>query len=114
MLVSPAIFSQVTIDFANCDHEASAKAIAKGLSARTEPSFWIHTSGTLILGCETMDKGCFGQLLPKVFDDWDGVGELTSQPDHVSSPVHRIVHVNQRLDPQRTQVREGRGGVSNK
>ena len=75
-------------DFANCDHEASAEAIARGLQSRTEPSYWIHTSGTLILGWETMDKGCFGDELPKVFNDWDGVNELVSQPDHAA---HRVV-----------------------
>ena len=42
----------------------------------------------MILGWETMDKGCFGDLLPKVFDDWDGVHELVSQPDHAA---HRVV-----------------------
>lgn len=75
-------------DFANCDHEASAKAIAKGLASRQEPSFWIHTSGTLILAWETMDKGCFGESLPKVFDDWEGIGDLVTQPDHAA---HRVV-----------------------
>ena len=35
-----------------------------------------------------MDKGCFGDELPKVFNDWDGVWELVSQPDHAA---HRVV-----------------------
>jgi nucleoside-diphosphate-sugar epimerase len=75
-------------DFANCDHEASAKAISKGLSQRSSRSYWIHTSGTGILTWETIDKECYGEELPRVFDDMDGVGELTNQPDRA---LHRGV-----------------------
>ena len=35
-----------------------------------------------------MDKGCYGDELPKVFNDMDGVGELVSQPDRAA---HRVV-----------------------
>jgi nucleoside-diphosphate-sugar epimerase len=35
-----------------------------------------------------MDKQCYGEELPKVYNDWDGVGELVSQPDHAA---HRVV-----------------------
>ena len=75
-------------DFANCDHEASSHAIAKGLSERSEPSHWIHTSGTGILCWETMDKECYGEVLPKVYNDLDGVNELVTMPDHA---WHRVV-----------------------
>ena len=79
-------------DFANCDHEPSAEAISKGLSQRSAPSYWIHTSGTGILGWETVDKECYGDELPKVFDDMDGVGELVNQPDRAAHrPVDKIV-----------------------
>jgi nucleoside-diphosphate-sugar epimerase len=35
-----------------------------------------------------MDKECYGEELPKVFNDLDGVGELVSQPDRAA---HRVV-----------------------
>ena len=68
----------------------SAKAITKGLAKREKPAFWIHTSGTFILGDETLKKNAFGELLPKVFNDWDGVNELTSQP---ADAPHRDVDI---------------------
>ena len=78
------------LDFANCDHEVAAKAIAAGFSQREgeTPAFWIHTSGSMILAWETLQKKCLGELLPKVYNDWDGVGELVSLPDFAA---HRVV-----------------------
>lgn len=78
----------IPADFANCDHEASAEAISKGLSQRTEPAHWIHTSGTLILGWETIQQGCYGEELPKIYNDLDGVKELVTLPDQAA---HRVV-----------------------
>ena len=82
--------ADIVYHFANCDHEPSAQAIARGLGRRsgTAPGYWIHTSGALILGTETIDRGCWGESLTQVFDDWDGIGELTSLPDHAE---HRNV-----------------------
>ncbi|KAI1623512.1 hypothetical protein EDD37DRAFT_650606 [Exophiala viscosa] len=82
--------ADIVFHFANCDHEASAKAIVRGLARRTgnTPGYWIHTSGALILGTETIDRGCWGAELSQVFDDWNGVDELTSLPDHAE---HRNV-----------------------
>jgi nucleoside-diphosphate-sugar epimerase len=88
LIAEEAKKADIVYHFANCDHEASAEAISKGLAQRKEPSYWIHTSGTLILGFETIQKGCYGQELPKVFNDWDGVNELINIPHE--SP-HRVV-----------------------
>ena len=35
-----------------------------------------------------MQKGCYGEELPKVYNDWDGVAELVTLPD---SAAHRVV-----------------------
>lgn len=35
-----------------------------------------------------MEKGCFGEELPKVYDDMDGVGELVTLSDQAA---HRVV-----------------------
>ncbi|OQU97261.1 Semialdehyde dehydrogenase, NAD binding domain-containing protein isoform 2 [Cladophialophora immunda] len=90
LIEEEAANTDIVYHFANCDHEPSARAIAKGLARRNRdgPGFWIHTSGTLILGWETIDLADFGNKLDKVYDDWDNVGELISQPDHAA---HRNV-----------------------
>lgn len=70
-------------DFANCDHLPAAEAIIRGLARREaqDPAFLIHTSGTMILAWETIQEGTWGETRPKVYDDWEGVTELISQPD---------------------------------
>lgn len=35
-----------------------------------------------MLAWETLEKKCFGIELPKVYDDWDGIKEVTSLPDY--------------------------------
>jgi hypothetical protein len=69
------------LDWANCDHEASASAIVKGLSSRSTPGFLIHTSGTGILTYADVARGSYGTPSTKVYNDWDGVSEVTSLPD---------------------------------
>jgi hypothetical protein len=95
--------ADVVYHFANCDHEPSANAIAKGLARRQgdQPGYWIHTSGTLILGWETIELAEFGNRLDKVFDDWDNVKELTSHPDQAA---HRNVSSLIRSAVERTDV----------
>jgi hypothetical protein len=79
LIEEEAAKADIVYHFANCDHEPSAHAIAKGLARRESqvPGYWIHTSGTLILGWETMDLADYGNRLDKVFDDWEHVKELT-------------------------------------
>ncbi|KAK5459862.1 hypothetical protein LTS15_003991 [Exophiala xenobiotica] len=90
LIEEEAANTDIVYHFANCDHVPSAEAIAKGLARRQRdgPGYWIHTSGTLILGYETMVKNAFGDRLDKVFDDWDNVKELISHPD---AAAHRDV-----------------------
>ena len=78
------------IDFADSDHIASAEAFARAIAKRTSsnPVYYIHTSGTGILAWETTEKNCYGTELPKVYNDWDGIKEVTSIPD---SALHRNV-----------------------
>ncbi|KIW89682.1 uncharacterized protein Z519_09838 [Cladophialophora bantiana CBS 173.52] len=90
LIEEEAANTDIVYHFANCDHEPSARAIAKGLARRNSegPGYWIHTSGTLILGWETIDLADFGNRLNKVYDDWDNVNELMSHPDQAA---HRNV-----------------------
>lgn len=77
-----------TSDFANADHEAAATALVKGLSAREEPGYLIHTSGTGILLFTDFKSDTYGEASEKVYDDLENVAEVTSLPDHAP---HRIV-----------------------
>ncbi|KAJ6006786.1 hypothetical protein N7451_004730 [Penicillium sp. IBT 35674x] len=73
------------------DHAGAAKAIAAGLVAgHTEqnPGYWLHTGGTGILTFEDSDSGIYGNKSEKVYDDWEGVEELLTLPDHA---FHRNV-----------------------
>jgi nucleoside-diphosphate-sugar epimerase len=56
--------------------------------APSHPVFYIHTSGTGLLTWETAEKNAYGTELPKVYDDWESIKEVTSIPD---SALHRLV-----------------------
>ena len=52
------------------------------------PKCFIHTSGTGILITDDVATGAYGTQNDKVFDDWEGIKEITSLPDHA---LHRKV-----------------------
>lgn len=81
--------ADIVMHFANCDHEASAKAIIDGINRSQKPEvFYIHTSGSGILTAETFDKEAWGEEMTQTYNDWDGVKELWELPDHA---LHRKV-----------------------
>lgn len=89
ILVQESAAADIVLNFADSDHPPSAKAIVRGAKQHTKtPVFVIHTSGTGILTWKTVETGAFGQLEDKVYDDWEGVDEVTSLPDHAA---HRNV-----------------------
>lgn len=55
----------------------------RGLASRptTTPGFLIHTSGTGILLVDDIRSNTYGEAADKVYDDLDGVGQVTSLPD---------------------------------
>ena len=81
LIAEEAAKADIIMHFANCDHEASANAIIKGLSASSKPGYFIHTSGTGILTVEDVMASRYGRENPKVYDDWENVAEVTSLPD---------------------------------
>ncbi|EXJ91034.1 hypothetical protein A1O1_04141 [Capronia coronata CBS 617.96] len=83
IIEAAAANADIVYHFAHADHEPSARAIAKGLARREGdgPGYWIHTSGAGILGVETIQLADYGNLLEKVYDDWDKIQELKSLPD---------------------------------
>jgi hypothetical protein len=73
------------------DHEGAAEAIAEGLAeghSKERPGFWLHTGGTGILTYKDSEADRLGESSDHVYNDWDGVEELTNLPD---SAFHRNV-----------------------
>lgn len=73
---------------ADCDHVGAAQALVAGLAQSPKKTFLIHTSGTGVLAFEDFESSTYGIKREKVYDDWDGIGEVTSLPDVA---VHRNV-----------------------
>lgn len=71
------------IDHASADEEVALGALVRGLATHSpdHPGYLIHTSGTGILCFGDLERKTFGEASTKVFDDWDGIGEVTSLPD---------------------------------
>ncbi|CAO2649260.1 Nn.00g066450.m01.CDS01 [Neocucurbitaria sp. VM-36] len=88
LITTEASNADIVVHTANCDHVGAANAIVAGLAQSQKKPFLIHTSGTGMLGFEDSDSGTYGIKREKIYDDWDGVGEVTSLPD---SAVHRNV-----------------------
>jgi hypothetical protein len=59
------------------------KAIINGFLAHESdrPGFLIHTSGTGILLFTDIRSGTYGEATDKVYDDLEGVQDVTSLPD---------------------------------
>ncbi|RAH50019.1 NAD-dependent epimerase/dehydratase family protein [Aspergillus brunneoviolaceus CBS 621.78] len=73
--------SDVVLNFANCDHLPAAEAIIRGLARRKEQGTVTHTSGAKIIAWEMESQPSnWGQLIPRYYNDLEGVAELTSLP----------------------------------
>jgi hypothetical protein len=83
LITKEASQADIVVHTADCDHEASAHAIVAGLGQKKdgEKGYLIHTSGTGILCFADYERKSYGVKNEKVFDDWEGVEEVTSIPD---------------------------------
>ncbi|OJJ59626.1 hypothetical protein ASPSYDRAFT_78006 [Aspergillus sydowii CBS 593.65] len=92
LLKSQAAKADIVLHAADAsDHEGAARAIASGLiegNSRNRPGYWLHTGGTGILTWEDTKYGRLGLSSEKIYNDWEGIGELTSLPDEA---FHRNV-----------------------
>ncbi|KAF2176796.1 putative nucleoside-diphosphate-sugar epimerase [Zopfia rhizophila CBS 207.26] len=90
LLTTEASKADVVLHCTNADHEGSAKALIAGLAKKEngKPGYLIHTSGTGILCVADFERKSYGIKNEKVFNDWDGVKEVTSLPD---AAAHRNV-----------------------
>lgn len=75
--------ADIVLSCASADHEGSVKAFIRGLSAHSpnRPGYLIHTSGTGILCWQDIEHKTYGEAATKIYDDWNGIQELTSLPD---------------------------------
>ena len=80
--------ADIIMNWASSDHPSSAEAIARGVLAakgvKDHPTYLIHTSGTGILTWKTVETKRYGDLEAKIYDDWEGISEVTSFPDHAA------------------------------
>ena len=88
LLTTEASNADIVVNSANCDHAGAAKAIIAGLAQSQKETYLIHTTGTGILAFEDVESKTYGIRREKVYDDWDGVDEVTSLPD---AAAHRLV-----------------------
>lgn len=88
LLKEEASKADIVLHCADCDHQGAAEALVAGLRRSGNPTYLIHTSGTGMLGWQDFEEGTYGSTREKVYNDWDGIGEVTSIPD---SAIHRNV-----------------------
>jgi hypothetical protein len=83
LITKAASEADIVVHTADCDHEPSANAIVAGLGQKKagEKGWLIHTSGTGILCFKDYERKSYGVHNEKVYDDWDGIKEVTSIPD---------------------------------
>ena len=86
------------LDCANADNENAVNALTKGLAASTTegPGFYIHTSGSALLFVADIDRKTYGETSNKIYNDWEGIEEVTSLPDHAPHRKNdkNIIHAN--------------------
>jgi nucleoside-diphosphate-sugar epimerase len=80
LLTKEAAQADIVVNTANCGDLASAEALIAGLSQRQRDTYLIHVSGTGNLTYDDLSTSSFGVARDRVFDDWDGLGEVTSLP----------------------------------
>ncbi|KAF2225133.1 nucleoside-diphosphate-sugar epimerase [Elsinoe ampelina] len=90
LITSEARAADIVLHLADADDVSSARAIAEGLRSKPggQVGFWIHLSGTGILTWKDVDRDTYGEESGEVYDDWEGVGAVTSLPDQA---LHRGV-----------------------
>ncbi|KAI9044300.1 putative nucleoside-diphosphate-sugar epimerase [Aspergillus affinis] len=99
--------ADIVLHCADCDHIASAEAIAKGATQHTpeRPLWIIHTSGTGILTVEDFRTNTWGLYRAKEHDDWDGVDELLNLPeDSLHRNVDKIINDAGKNNPDSVKV----------
>ncbi|KAL9567249.1 hypothetical protein ACKAV7_008491 [Fusarium commune] len=84
LLADEVFKADITCHWANCEDEMAAKAIAEGISRKhaDAPGFVIHLSGADIICFDDVNAGTCGIKRDRTFNDWEGIGEVTSLQDN--------------------------------
>jgi nucleoside-diphosphate-sugar epimerase len=89
LLTKEASQADIVVHCADADHTGAASALTAGLASKEgKTGYLIHTSGTGILSFADYEKKLYGVKNEKIYNDWDGIKEVTSLPD---TAAHRNV-----------------------
>lgn len=81
LIASEATAADIVLNWASSDHVGLTNAILTGLKTKHSDGFLIHTSGTGLLTYEDVKNNRQGVESLKVYNDWEGVGEVLALPD---------------------------------
>ncbi|KAJ4302885.1 hypothetical protein N0V90_001776 [Kalmusia sp. IMI 367209] len=81
LLTAEAAKADIIVHTANADHPGAATALVAGLAQKQTPGYLIHTSGTGIVASADVQRKTYGELATHVYNDADGIKEVTSLPD---------------------------------
>ncbi|KAF1971790.1 NAD(P)-binding protein [Bimuria novae-zelandiae CBS 107.79] len=81
LLTTESAKADIVVHTANADHPGAAIAIVAGLAQKQTPGYFIHTSGTGIVASADTERKTYGEQTAHVYNDWDGIKEITSLPD---------------------------------
>lgn len=81
LLTTEAAKADIVVHTANADHPGAATALVAGLAQKQTPGYLIHTSGTGIVASADVERKTYGEQTVHVYNDWDGIKEMTSLPD---------------------------------
>ncbi|PVI07642.1 NAD(P)-binding protein [Periconia macrospinosa] len=81
LLSAEAAKADVILHTANAGNVAAVEALVAGLAQKQTPAYIIHSAGTGSLGVPDVQNNTLGSASEKVYDDWDGVDEVTSTPE---------------------------------
>ncbi|KAH6884851.1 hypothetical protein B0T10DRAFT_577225 [Thelonectria olida] len=89
LLAAEASKADIICHLASCEHVGAAKAVAEGLSGKSpeKTGYLIHLSGSDILCGDEIEASRYGTKSDKIYDDWEGIDELTS-------PKHNAPHAD--------------------
>lgn len=88
LLTKESAAADIVLHLANSDHLSAAQAIVSGLAKNEKETYLIHISGSAVISYAEFEDDKYGIAREKVFDDWNGIDEVTSAPENA---LHRNV-----------------------
>ena len=92
LLTTEASKADIVLHAASADHPGAATALVAGLAQKQSPGYLIHTSGTGVVASADAERKTYGEQTAHVYDDWDGITQVTSLPDtYAHREIDKIV-----------------------